>query len=39
VDMEACDNALWFERSLASLGIELRLGHAAGIRAMEVRKH
>ena len=38
VGMEACGNTLWFERLLASLGIELWLGDAAKIRAMEVRK-
>jgi transposase len=38
VGMEACGNTLWFERLLASLGHELRLGDAAKIRAMEVRK-
>ena len=38
VGMEACGNTLWFERLLASLDIELRLGDAARIRAMEVRK-
>ena len=38
VGMEACGNTLWFERLLARLGHELRLGDAAKIRAMEVRK-
>jgi len=38
VGMEACGNTLWFERLLASLGVELRLGDAAKIRALEVRK-
>ena len=38
VGMEACGNTLWFERLLASLDIELRLGDAGKIRAMEVRK-
>jgi transposase len=38
VGMEACGNTLWFERLLSSLGIELRLGDAGKIRAMEVRK-
>jgi len=38
VGMEACGNTLWFERLLAELGHELRLGDAAQIRAMEVRK-
>ncbi len=38
VGMEACGNRLWFERLLAGLGIELSLGDAGKIRAMEVRK-
>jgi transposase len=38
VGMEACGNTLWFERLLASLGIELWLGDAGKIRALEVRK-
>ena len=38
VGMEACGNTLWFERLLGSLGMELRLGDAGKIRAMEVRK-
>jgi transposase len=38
VGMEACGNTLWLERLLASLGIELWLGDAGKIRAMEVRK-
>lgn len=38
VGMEACGNTLWFERLLASLGMEWWLGDAAKIRAMEVRK-
>ena len=38
VGMEACGNTLWFERLLASLGVELWLGDAGKIRAMEVRK-
>ncbi len=38
VGMEACGNTLWMERLLAELGHELRLGDAAKIRAMEVRK-
>jgi transposase len=38
VGMEASGNTLWFERLLAGLGHELRLGDAAKIRAMEVRK-
>ncbi len=36
--MEACGNTLWFERLLSELGHELRLGDAAKIRAMEVRR-
>jgi transposase len=38
VGMEASGNTLWFERLLAGLGHELRLGDAAKIRALEVRK-
>lgn len=38
VGMEASGNTLWFERLLAGLGHELRLGDAGKIRAMEVRK-
>ena len=38
VGMEACGNTLWFERLLASLGMEMWLGDAGKIRAMEVRK-
>jgi transposase len=38
VGMEACGNTLWMERLLAELGHELRMGDAAKIRAMEVRK-
>ena len=38
VGMEACGNTLWLERLLAWLGIELWLGDAGKIRAMEVRK-
>jgi transposase len=38
VGMEACGNTLWFERLLHSLGVELWLGDAGKIRAMEVRK-
>ena len=38
VGMEACGNTLWFERLLALLDIDLRLGDAGKIRAMEVRK-
>ncbi len=38
VGMEACGNTLWLERLLGSLGIELWLGDAGKIRAMEVRK-
>jgi transposase len=38
VGMEACGNTLWFERLLNWSGIELWLGDAAKIRALEVRK-
>jgi transposase len=38
VGIEACGNTLWLERLLAELGYELRMGDAAKIRAMEVRK-
>jgi transposase len=38
VGIEACGNTAWFERLLAELGHELRMGDAAKIRAMEVRK-
>ena len=38
IGMESCGNTLWLERLLAGLGHELRLGDAAKIRAMEVRK-
>lgn len=38
VGMEACGNTLWFERLLAELGHELRLGDASKIRAMEARR-
>jgi transposase len=38
VGIEACGNTLWLERLLAELGHELRMGDAAKIRAMEVRK-
>ncbi len=38
VGVEACGNTLWLERLLAELGHELRMGDAAKIRAMEVRK-
>lgn len=38
VGMEACGNTLWFERLLAELKHELRMGDATKIRAMEVRK-
>jgi transposase len=38
VGMEGCGNALWFERLLAELGLELWLGDAGKIRALEVRK-
>jgi transposase len=38
VGMEACGHYPWFERLLGECGIELWLGDAARIRAMEVRK-
>jgi transposase len=38
VGIEACGNTLWLERLLGELGHELRMGDAAKIRAMEVRK-
>jgi len=38
IGMEACGNTLWFERLLADLGHQMRLGDASKIRAMEVRK-
>jgi transposase len=38
VGMEACGHYPWFERLLAELGMELRFGDAAKIRAAEVRK-
>jgi transposase len=38
VGMEACGHYPWFERLLAELGFELRLGDAARIRAAVVRK-
>jgi transposase len=38
VGMEASGNTLWFERLLAGLGHQLRMGDASKIRAMEVRK-
>jgi transposase len=38
VGMEASGNTLWFERLLAKLGHEVRMGDASKIRAMEVRK-
>ena len=38
VGMEACGHYPWFERLLSECGIELWLGDAARIRAMEVRK-
>ncbi len=38
VGMEASGNSLWFERLLAELGHQMRLGDASKIRAMEVRK-
>jgi transposase len=38
VGIEACGNTLWLERLLGACGHELRMGDAAKIRAMEVRK-
>ena len=38
VGMEACGHYPWFERLLERLGMELWIGDAARIRAMEVRK-
>jgi predicted PhzF superfamily epimerase YddE/YHI9 len=38
IGMEASGNTLWFERLLAGLGHQMRLGDASKIRAMEVRK-
>jgi len=38
VGMEACGHYPWFERLLAESGIEVWVGNAAKIRAMEVRK-
>src|SRR5579885_3379474 len=38
VGMEACGHYPWFERLLAELGMELRFGDAAKIRASVVRK-
>jgi len=38
VGMEACGNALWFERLLARLGHQLWVGDASKIRSLEVRK-
>lgn len=38
VGMEACGHYPWFERLLAEMGIELRLGDAAKVRASVVRK-
>jgi len=38
VGMEACGHYPWFERLLAELGMELWIGDAARIRAMEVRR-
>jgi transposase len=38
VGMEACGHYPWFERLLGECGVELWLGDAAKIRAMEVRK-
>ncbi|HTT23516.1 MAG TPA: IS110 family transposase [Candidatus Sulfotelmatobacter sp.] len=38
VGMEACGHYPWFERLLAELGMELRMGDAAKVRAGVVRK-
>jgi transposase len=38
VGMEASGHARWFERLLAELNFELRIGDAAEIRAKRVRK-
>jgi transposase len=38
VGMEACGHYPWFERLLEQLGMELWIGDAARVRAMEVRK-
>jgi transposase len=38
IGMEASGNTLWFERLLADLKHQVRLGDASKIRAMEVRK-
>ncbi|MFZ1975693.1 MAG: transposase, partial [Candidatus Acidiferrales bacterium] len=38
VGMEATDYSRWFERLLAELGIELRIGDAAEIKTRRVRK-
>ena len=38
IGMEASGNTLWFERLLADLGHQMRMGDASKIRAMEVRK-
>ena len=38
VGIEATGQSRWFERLLAELGFELWIGHAAQIRAMQVRK-
>jgi transposase len=38
VGLEASGNTLWFERLLAGLGHQVRMGDASKIRAMEVRK-
>src|ERR1700738_4177417 len=38
VGIEASGNTLWFERLLARLGQQMRMGDASKIRAMEVRK-
>jgi transposase len=38
VGLEASGNTLWFERLLARLGQQMRMGDAGKIRAMELRK-
>ena len=38
VGIEATGHSRWFERLMAELGFELWIGHAAQIRAMQVRK-
>ena len=39
VGMEASGHGRWFERLMAELGFELRIGDAAAIRTRRVRKH